>query len=470
MWSKWPLNVKIALFLILMQALLLGGSLLWLSNWIEQARLNELAERLDTQSDFIESLIMVENGRLVYRRHGEFAAELDHDPELYFAVYDEGGQLLFDSEGPQPEHRRALQLRLSTAQLGSDETRLIRLDQREWLLQIGHIIRELDGRKVLVDVRVAINAQPVLNSVAGLQRVLALVGIALLLLTSLGGFIVVSASTRNLRLFAHQLRLLKPPHFQGVPPPEPHSKEEMLLFDSYRQMEAEVRNALQNQRLFIANASHELKTPIAAVTSALQVILARRRPLEEYIATCEDVLAEMQTLKRLSNALLDLARLDDNVEYTGLIDLITVTDPVVERWQRHAASRSITIQADISVYKPVDVPGTAELWEVMLGNLLDNAIKYSPDGATVVLSIHAYSQSEVKICVTDNGIGMSSEQLERLGQVFYRADDSRSNTDSFGLGFAHTKRIAEQLGVLLRVQSVPDNGTCVSLLVTRSTQ
>lgn len=465
MWARWPLNVKIALILCLMQVLVLGGGLFWLEGWIERARLDELGERLDTQSDVIESLVVVENGRLVFQRSGEFAAELDHERDLYFAVYDDRGRLLFDSEGPEPRHRQALQAQLPHIELAAEESRLIRVDRHAWLLQSGRITRELDGRAVPVDVRVAINAQPVLNSVAELRRMLALVGAALVLLTALGGFLVVSLSTRNLRLFAHQLRSLKPPSFLGRPALAPRSLEEKLLFDSYTQMEGEVRKAMDAQRLFIANASHELKTPIAAVTSALEVILSRPRTVDDYVATCEDVLAEMQTLGRLSIALLDLARLDGDDAAGPGVELLAAAQAALQRWQRQATPRGIRLRLECRVAAPCHAPGRAEQWEVILGNLLDNAIKYSPDGAEVVLALEPGPPGQVLLTVSDSGIGMSAEQLSRLGQVFFRADVSRAPSSSFGLGFAHARRIAEQLGAAIEVHSEPAQGTRVRLVV-----
>lgn len=467
MWARWPLNVKIALILFLMQVLVLGGGLFWLEGWIERARMDELGERLDTQSDIIESLIVVADGRLTFQRNGEFAAELDHERDLYFAVYDEHGALLFDSEGPEPGQRQALQGQLASLPLAAEEARLIRVERHAWLVQAGHVTRELAGRAVPLDVRVAVDAQPVLHSVLELKRTLALVGIALLLLTALGGFLVVSLSTRNLRLFAHQLRSLKPPSFLGRPPLAPRSLEERLLFDSYAQMESEVRKALEQQRLFIANASHELKTPIAAVISALQVVLARPRSAADYVATCEDVLAEMQTLKRLSTALLDLARLETPAQPDGQVELVALAGALLERWGRLAAPRGIVLAGALQSAAPCWVGGQREQWEVLLGNLLDNAIKYSADGARVTLSLRTEGPRRVVLQVRDQGIGMSERQLAQLGQVFFRADAARSAGDSFGLGFAQAQRLAEQLGGSLQVQSAPGAGTCVELQVER---
>lgn len=459
MWSRWPLTGKIALTLFLMQALVLGAGAFWLGHWVRTSRLDELQHYLDTQADVIESLVVVSGGRFVYQDQGEFAQELERDHNLYFLALGADGRVLFDSAGPPAGRRAQLRERMQGLSVADDQAVLIDVDRQHWLIQQGTLERSAQGVVLGVRVRVAINAQPTLDAVSAFVRMVTLVGFCSLLLCALGGYLLVSYSTRNLRAFAQHLRSLRPPEFQRSLVFAPRCAEERQLFDSYREMEQAVGQVLEGQRLFIANASHELKTPISAVTSALEVILARPRSADDYAETCRDVLAEMTVLKRLSTSLLDMARLD---AASGRCELARTARQLVERWERLARRRGVVLETQIEGHLPL--AGSDEQWEVVLNNLLDNAIKYSTVGGRVCLSLSATRDGRAELQVRDEGCGMSAEEVQQLGRVFFRADPARSGGDSFGLGFAHARRIVECLGGTIDVRSQPGRGTCVTVL------
>ncbi len=469
MWRDLALNIKLSIVLVAVQASVLLVGFLWLGHWVENSRLEELRHRLDTQSDVIESLIQSQGDRMLYQRDGEFAAELDHDQNIYFALRSSArSELQFESEGPTPALRNKLNGTMVQGLDAEEKPTLLVVGYEHWLAQKVSFERGPPGATQTATLSVALNAQPALDGITEVRRLSAFAALGILVLTAASSFIVVSISTRNLRGFARQLRDLKPPAFTRPMLFAPHSAEEKLLFDSYGQMERSVQGLLESQRLFIANASHELKTPIAAVIAALEVILANPRSAEDYADTCRDVLAEMQVLKRLSLGLLDLALLDHSpgvaTTSTALADSMR---QAAARWQKTAQERGIRLSLTPLENHDVHVPGTSEQWEVLLSNLLDNAIKYSESGTEVSLGVAVLDDQTVRIRVIDEGIGMSLTETEQLGNVFFRADTARVQGQSFGLGFAHCQRIAEQLGAALTVTSEQGMGTCVTLSIRR---
>ena len=467
MWRNLALNIKLSVVLVALQASILLAVFLWLSHWLQGSRMEELRHRLDTQSDVIESLIQPSGELLLYQRDAEFASELDHDQNLYFALNDAiTGEPLFDSEGPPPALRNQLRGGMARGLAEDDKPSLLSVGHDHWLAQKVRLERGPPGAVHTVTLSVAVNAQPVLDAIDEVNRLVALAALGILLLTGVGSFFVVAISTRNLRDFAHQLRDLKPPEFTRQVLYQPQSAEEKLLFDSYAHMERSVHSVLESHRLFIANASHELKTPIAAVTAALEVILAKPRSTEDYAQTCRDVLAEMQVLKRLSLGLLDLARLDSTLSSATLsTPLASSLDQAYSRWQKAAQAKNIRLCLTPLETPGTQVPGAPEQWETLLGNLLDNAIKYSDAGSEVCLSAALMDEQQVRIHVIDEGIGMSPDELVQLGDVFFRADTARAQGLSFGLGFAYCQRIIQQLGGALAVTSEQGVGTRVTLTV-----
>jgi signal transduction histidine kinase len=312
---------------------------------------------------------------------------------------------------------------------------------------------------------IATNIEPTLRELARMRRYLLLGAVLLVALTGLGTGLIVSATTANLRAFAASLGHVRPSAPDWTPPRPAASAEEKQLFSSFQGLMAAIRQAGDAQRLFIAGASHELKTPVAAMLTALDVALMRRRTVEEYEATCRGVLDTARGLKRLTTTLLALARTDElkQVEKSP-VAAQAVLGTLAATWQPRALERGVRLE--IAPAPPgLELATNVTLLEVALGNLVDNAIKYGRPAGAVLVAV-ARDHRGCVFTVRDDGIGMREADVRRLGEVFFRANEARPDDTSFGLGFAQTAKIATLIGGRLDVSSTLGRGTEVRLTLT----
>jgi len=210
---------------------------------------------------------------------------------------------------------------------------------------------------------------------------------------------------------------------------------------------------------FIANASHELKTPIAALSISLELLEDEE---DERLRTefLNDMRSQTERLKGLAQTLLDLSRLDANA-VTFRSEEVYLEDLLHElRRDFGFAGRPVNIKVQEDV-PPVEAD-PSQLHRT-LTILVDNAIKYSEDGSPVNLELSRENGYAV-VSVTDRGCGIPEVELPHIFDRFYRVLDS-SRADGTGLGLALAKEITDHLGGKIRVESQPDAGSTFSVLL-----
>jgi two-component system OmpR family sensor kinase len=217
--------------------------------------------------------------------------------------------------------------------------------------------------------------------------------------------------------------------------------------------------AFTQQRRFVADASHELRTPVAAIRSITDVVLAQGASEEEYVNVLSEVNVVTERLGHLINDLLTLARADEGqvlLERKPVrLDLLAAD--VAESTESLATERDITVEVDAQ--EPVLVLGDeVRLIQVIL-NLLQNALSYTNAGGKVSLIVEAGDKNAL-LTVRDTGIGIAAEYLEHIFERFYRADAARSRAaGGSGLGLAIVDWIVHAHKGTISVESEVGRGT-----------
>ena len=222
-----------------------------------------------------------------------------------------------------------------------------------------------------------------------------------------------------------------------------------------------IKANMEKQKRFIADASHELRTPTAVVISGLEVALNNKKlDFSSAKKTLEDTLDEMREFSKLSNALLDLSKYDkkNKIKYE-LININELLKPIVEKSENLAFSnKEINFQIKIAD-RPIIVKGDrVELCRVFY-NILDNAIKYTPRKGTILVSDKIIFNQYV-ITTSDSGIGIPKNIIHRIFDPFFRGDKARSENGA-GLGLTLTKKIIENHGGSISIKSEENKGTTV---------
>jgi two-component system, OmpR family, sensor histidine kinase SenX3 len=218
------------------------------------------------------------------------------------------------------------------------------------------------------------------------------------------------------------------------------------------------------RRDFVANVSHELKTPIGALTLLAEAVGEAAGDPEAVQRFSGRMHTEAERLSRLVQQIIELSRLqgDDPIGSAAPVDLDRVIEAAMDRSRVDAQDNGIEVArgGDRGIW----VTGNADQISLALGNLVENAVAYSNENTTVVVSAKRDDSGGVQITVTDRGIGIPPHELERIFERFYRVDPARArSTGGTGLGLSIVKHVAASHGGEVRVWSVHGEGSSFTL-------
>jgi two-component system, OmpR family, sensor histidine kinase SenX3 len=219
------------------------------------------------------------------------------------------------------------------------------------------------------------------------------------------------------------------------------------------------------RRDFVANVSHELKTPVGALALLAEAVLDAADDQEEVRRFSAKIMQEATRLGTLVTELIALSRLQgaEKLPELSRVEVDVVIDEAMGRSRLAAESAGIEIGTDEP--SGLEVEGDRTLLVTALSNLLDNAVAYSPPGSPVSVS-RKLVDGYVEIAVTDRGIGIAEDQQIRVFERFYRVDKARSRaTGGTGLGLAIVKHVANNHGGEVKLWSLPGTGSTFTLRI-----
>lgn len=302
-----------------------------------------------------------------------------------------------------------------------------------------------------------------------LRNLLVGVWFAALGLTALIGFSLASTALIPIRRITHQAAAIADGKFARRLDPPAHDDEIGQMTQLLNHMLDRLHGALDANRRFAADASHELRGPLTAVLGEIDVTLKRDRQPAEYRDALARLRERLQVMSRLTEDLMLLVRAQENRLPT--VGEVRVAE-LLHRVAAHASTGAAAVGVSLSVTAASDlvVYGDAGLLERVFDNLLHNGIQYNRDGGTVAITASLspregeWVTDRVVIAVRDTGTGIPAAERERVFERFYRVDSSRSRrTGGAGLGLAISREIVELFKGTIRVAEDNEPGATVEV-------
>jgi len=302
---------------------------------------------------------------------------------------------------------------------------------------------------------------------AVLRRVLLLALPLAIALAGIGGYWLTRRNLAPLAVMAEQARRITHSNLETRLDAGDAAEELAMLSGSFNELLSRLDRSFDHMRRFVADASHELRTPISIIRGEADVALAQDRSAAEYKQALALVLDESRRLSRLVDDLLNLARADAGrvqlrVEEFYLNDLLA---ECCRSAQTLAGARGVAIECPAC--DDVGFRGDEELVRRMVMNLIDNAIRYTPPGGRVTATLVSRG-GDVAIRIADTGAGIAPDAVPHVFERFYRSDKARSRQDGgFGLGLAIVKWIAESHKGAVELASTPGAGSTFTVTLPR---
>jgi two-component system sensor histidine kinase/response regulator len=208
-----------------------------------------------------------------------------------------------------------------------------------------------------------------------------------------------------------------------------------------RRAEADLVELIDGVRNVSNAIAHDLRTPLAALRARLEAVLLRQPPPEQALLEIEGAVTDVDSVIDIFNALIRLAEIDAGVQRSGFgpVDLNLVAGEAVEFYFPVADAKQSTLE--FAGKSSLFASGDRHLLGQAVGNLIENAIKYSPAGSAIVIDLCLTAAGEIAVAVSDKGPGIADDEKPKVVQRFYRGDKSRA-TEGVGLGLALVASVA----------------------------
>lgn len=226
-----------------------------------------------------------------------------------------------------------------------------------------------------------------------------------------------------------------------------------------------IKESLDAQKRFSADASHDLRTPLSIIMTESEVALSSESTeASEYRSTIKSVLEEAHVMSHLVEDLLFIARSENASSYEekDMVLLSDLIDPLVLRTQKQGAQKAISVSQ--TPMPQVSIYVNEHLFTRALQNILQNAINYTPQGGTITVSAQE-DHKQVVLSIADTGVGIDEEDLPHVFDRFYKAAHSRNDGPGSGLGLPIAKEIVENHNGSIEITSIPKKGTRVNITI-----
>lgn len=313
-------------------------------------------------------------------------------------------------------------------------------DVRSHPVTLGHdrLVQRILDRPGLprYTVRIGASLAMVEGDVTTVTRLMIAAGAMIFIVAPFGGYWLAGRATRPLARIIATAARLRPSHMEERLPIRGTQDELDQLSSTINRFLDLLRDYLERNREFVANAAHELRSPLAAVQSSVEVALNSDRPMEEYQDLLGEIADQCGQLRILVNQLLLLAETDTERAQIDRrpLRIDQLVEKSVEMFRGAAEERGIALSADTD--RPITVDGDAGRLRQVVNNLIDNSLKFTPrDGRVRVTLQHDAAANQLVMRVIDTGMGIGKDELPHVFERFYRGDKSRQRENiAYGNG------------------------------------
>lgn len=246
--------------------------------------------------------------------------------------------------------------------------------------------------------------------------------------------------------------------------PESSRGDELdLMANTFNTMLDRIQTLLSGMREMNDNIAHDLRSPLTRIRGIAETTLLNNPSLDDFRSVAGNTIEECDRLLHMINTMLDITETEAGEMKSEMapINMAEITSDACELYRPLAEDKEITLKC--SFIERATVNGSVQHLQRMIGNLLDNAMKYTPAGGVVTLNLHQ-NNGNVYIEISDNGCGVAKEDLDKIFKRFYRCDQSRLQMGS-GLGLSLALVIARAHGGDITVQSSPNRGSTFTISI-----